>query len=179
MSPPSTSGREGLLEHPDDAFAFDASAGVEHLVCQERHMGPRPIVLLCRDAEVASSRFGATDAETGAAYTRTGRLFFYRSTTERFLGLVRSAADRAGLWGDLDTDWLLLDGEILPWSAKAGEAKLMLVIVVSWRRLAYVATGDRQRSIKTLIGTPVVFERTRAQVRALWTDMLTATRTHT
>ena len=26
----------------------------------------------------------------------------------------------AGLWDELDTDWLLLDAELLPWSAKAG-----------------------------------------------------------
>ena len=29
--------------------------------------------------------------------------------------------DRIDLWAELETDWLLLDAELLPWSAKAGE----------------------------------------------------------
>ncbi len=29
------------------------------------------------------------------------------------------AADRAGLWAQLATDWLVLDAELMPWSAKA------------------------------------------------------------
>jgi hypothetical protein len=32
---------------------------------------------------------------------------------------VRAAIDAAGLWAELETDWLLLDCELLPWSAKA------------------------------------------------------------
>ena len=34
---------------------------------------------------------------------------------------LRAAIDAPGLWDELDTDWLLLDGELLPWSAKAEE----------------------------------------------------------
>jgi protein phosphatase len=41
-------------------------------------------------------------------------------TTDGVLGRLRAAADRLGLWEDLSTDWLLLDAEIMPWSAKAG-----------------------------------------------------------
>jgi protein phosphatase len=32
---------------------------------------------------------------------------------------VRAAADRIDLWDELDTDWLLLDCELMPWSVKA------------------------------------------------------------
>jgi hypothetical protein len=32
---------------------------------------------------------------------------------------VRAAVEEAGLWSELSTDWLLLDCELLPWSAKA------------------------------------------------------------
>lgn len=84
-------------------------------------MGSRAVVLICRDDEVARNRFGATDGETGAAYTRTGRSFFDRDTTEQLLAGLRAAVTSAGLWDDLETDWLLLDSEILPWSAKAGD----------------------------------------------------------
>ena len=121
MAPPATSKRDDLLEHPDEAFAAYSSVGVHQLVCEEKHMGSRAVVLVCRDDTVAMSRFGATDGETGAVYTRTGRSFFDRRTTEAFLERVRTAADGAGLWSELDTDWLLLDSEILPWSAKAGD----------------------------------------------------------
>ena len=79
------------------------------------------MLLVCRDDAAAATRFGANAGETGAAYTRTGRSFFNRPTTEQLLGGIRAAVDAAGLWEELDTDWLLLDAEILPWSAKAGD----------------------------------------------------------
>jgi protein phosphatase len=54
-------------------------------------------------------------------HTRTGRPFFPAdSATEvALLDRVRAAVDRAGLWDELATDWLVLDGELMPWSAKA------------------------------------------------------------
>lgn len=39
--------------------------------------------------------------------------------TEALLARLCSALDAAGLWDELATDWLLLDAEIMPWSAKA------------------------------------------------------------
>ncbi|NDL60000.1 polynucleotide kinase-phosphatase [Phytoactinopolyspora mesophila] len=121
MAPVATSKHPELLEHPDEAFAWYHSAGVTNLICEEKHMGSRACLLVCRDASVASARFGATDGETGAVYTRTGRSFFSPSLTEDLLTSVRSAVEAAGLWDDLDTDWILLDCELLPWSAKAEE----------------------------------------------------------
>jgi protein phosphatase len=53
-------------------------------------------------------------------YTRTGRRFFADSNLEReFLDRVRAAVDSAGLWDELGTEWLCLDCELMPWSAKA------------------------------------------------------------
>ncbi len=37
------------------------------------------------------------------------------------LGRVRAAIEVAGLWDELATDWLALDCELMPWSAKAVE----------------------------------------------------------
>ena len=56
-------------------------------------------------------------------YTRTGRAFFADpDLAERtVLDRIRAAIGAAGLWAELDTDWLVLDAELLPWSAKAGE----------------------------------------------------------
>lgn len=85
-------------------------------------MGSRAIVVVCRDAEVAQARFGIDSGETGAVYTRTGRPFLNSSSdTEAVLSRVRAAIDGAGLWDEMATGWLVLDCELLPWSAKAME----------------------------------------------------------
>jgi hypothetical protein len=82
-------------------------------------MGSRAVVLVCRDAEVARARFG-TDGPTGVVHTRTGRPFFHdESVSEQVLARLRTAVDEAGLWEELDTDWILLDAELMPWSLKA------------------------------------------------------------
>jgi protein phosphatase len=82
-------------------------------------MGSRAVALVCRDEETARERFGATGV-SGALYTRTGRPFFDDSAvTEEILGRVRAAVSEAGLWEELETDWVLLDAELLPWSLKA------------------------------------------------------------
>jgi protein phosphatase len=120
MSPPATSDREGLLEHPDEVFAAYRTARVTRVVCEEKHMGSRAIVVICRDASVADRRFRIDTGEAGCIYTRTGRPFFTdRSMETALLAKVRSALDAAGLWDELGTEWLVLDCELLPWSAKA------------------------------------------------------------
>ncbi|MFI5994024.1 polynucleotide kinase-phosphatase [Streptomyces sp. NPDC051362] len=119
MAPTATSHVEGYLEHPAEAFAQYKEDGVERVVCEEKHMGSRAVALVCRDAYVARERFGV-DGPTGSLYTRTGRPFFDdAAVTEEILGRVRAAATEAGLWEELDTDWLLLDAELMPWSLKA------------------------------------------------------------
>ena len=119
MAPTATSSLPDLLEHPAEAFAEFRSEGVAQVVCEEKHMGSRAIAVVCRDAEIARSRFGVTDGSLGALYTRTGRPFLDDGTAA--LDRLRAAVSAAGLWDDLDTGWLVLDCEILPWSAKAME----------------------------------------------------------
>ncbi|MFI0938068.1 polynucleotide kinase-phosphatase [Streptomyces sp. NPDC021020] len=120
MAPCATSAEEGFLEHPAEAFAYYRDAGVREVVCEEKHMGSRAIALVCRDEAAAAERFGTAAGVTGTLHTRTGRPFFDDpAVTEQVLGRLRAAADTAGLWAELDTDWLLLDGELLPWSLKA------------------------------------------------------------
>ncbi|GHJ46726.1 polynucleotide kinase-phosphatase [Catellatospora sp. TT07R-123] len=118
MAPASTSAQDGYLEHPVEALADLRAAGVDRVVCEEKHMGSRAVVLVCRDAAAAAKRF-VDDGSTGVVYTRTGRLFFEPERTEQLLERVRAAVTSAGLWEELETDWLLLDCELLPWSAKA------------------------------------------------------------
>ena len=122
MSPSETSHAPGLLEHPAEAFAYFRHAGVPHVVCEEKHMGSRAVVIVCRDENAARKRFGVISEGTGICYTRTGRRFFDNATLEaEFLERVRAAATAAGLWDEFKTDWLCLDCELMPWSAKAQE----------------------------------------------------------
>ncbi|MEU8887484.1 polynucleotide kinase-phosphatase [Streptomyces sp. NPDC048442] len=119
MAPTGTSRVDGYLEHPAEAFAQYRSDGVAKVVCEEKHMGSRAVVLVCRDARAARERFGV-DGPTGVVHTRTGRPFFDdAAVTELVLDRLRTAVDEAGLWDELASDWLLLDAELMPWSLKA------------------------------------------------------------
>ncbi|MFE0135023.1 polynucleotide kinase-phosphatase [Streptomyces sp. NPDC059037] len=137
MAPTATSQVEGYLEHPAEAFAQYKADGVAKVVCEEKHMGSRAVALVCRDADVARERFGA-EGPTGALHTRTGRPFFDDpSVTEEILGRLRAAVTEAGLWQELDTDWLLLDAELMPWSLKAS----------GLLRKQYAAVGAASRAV--------------------------------
>ncbi|NUT50007.1 MAG: polynucleotide kinase-phosphatase [Saccharothrix sp.] len=106
MAPTATSRRPDVLEHPEDAFAEYRGAGVREVICEEKHMGSRAVVLVRRDGG-------------GVVHTRTGRPFFDRPLGDELVARVRDEVTRAGLWEELDTDWVLFDAELLPWSAKA------------------------------------------------------------
>lgn len=83
-------------------------------------MGSRAVVVLCRDEDVARRRFGVIGEGIGIVTTRTGRRFFNDATMEQeLLALVHRAAERSTLWERLETDWVVLDCELMPWSAKA------------------------------------------------------------
>jgi protein phosphatase len=123
MAPTATSDREGLLEYPAEAFASFRRDGVQRVVCEEKHMGSRAVVVVCRDEDVAERRFGVPPDQSptaGVVVTRTGRPFFTDPIQQgALLDKVRAGLDKAALWEQLDTDWLVLDCELLPWSAKA------------------------------------------------------------
>ncbi len=122
MSPSETSARAEYLEYPTESFDYFRKAGVERVVCEEKHMGSRAVMVVCRDAAAARERFGVLDGRAGVCYTRTGRPFFAEAQQEAALvARVREAATRAGLWEELNTTWLALDAELMPWSAKARE----------------------------------------------------------
>ena len=120
MSPVESSPRDGWLERPEEALAFFRDRDQRSVVLEEKHMGSRAVVAICRDPEVACSRFGTVAPEAGAIWTRTGRAFFSDSgTKDAVLARLHRTVTAAGVWDDLATDWLLLDVEIMPWSAKA------------------------------------------------------------
>ena len=121
MSPCEASALPDFLEHPAEAFRYYKQEGVDRVVCEQKHMGSRAVVIVCKDEAAAARRFGINN-ESGIVYTRTGRRFFDDAATEgAFLALVRDALTAADWWTKFGTDWVALDGELMPWSAKAQE----------------------------------------------------------
>ena len=120
MAPSGTSHEEGLLEHPAEAFGYFRAEGVQRVVCEEKHMGSRAVAIVCRNEEVARWRFGVEGEGAGIVYTRTGRRFFADDALEAgLLGRVRAALESRGVFDRLASDWVCLDCELMPWSAKA------------------------------------------------------------
>jgi len=186
MAPCATSSRPDLLEHPAEAFDAYRTEGIAEVICEEKHMGSRAVALVCRDEASARRRFGAGEAgtgeagtreastgeastggpSTGAVYTRTGRPFFEPALTEKLLGSLRAAVSASALWDELGTDWLLLDCELLPWSAKA-EALL---------RHQYAAVGAAARAALPAAAAALEAARKRgADVAALIDQVRTRT----
>jgi protein phosphatase len=146
MSPPATTVRDGLLEHPDEVFAYYRDEGIAEVVVEEKHMGSRALLVVCRDEGAARDRFGVSTSEAGMVYTRTGRAFFPdRATIEAVLARVRAAMTEAGFWERHATGWALLDAEIMPWSAKAQS-----LVREQYAATAAAATAGLSRSVALL-----------------------------
>lgn len=121
MSPSETAKDGPFLEHPRDALGYYRGQGVSHVVCEEKHMGSRAVLVVCRDRETARARFRWEGDELGVCYTRTGRAFFGPTLEAELVARTRDAVTKAGLWEELATSWICLDAELLPWSSKAQE----------------------------------------------------------
>jgi len=120
MSPCATSDLLNFLEHPTQAINYYKKRGIEKIICEEKHMGSRAVLVICKDANVALKRFGIANEGIGICYTRTGRNFFNNSAIEKeFLDRIVTALTKSKFWSKHNTDWVCLDAELMPWSAKA------------------------------------------------------------
>lgn len=120
MSPCETSKLPDYLEYPAEAFDYYKTRGVGKVVCEQKHMGSRAVIVLCKNSEAAAQRFKVCDGSYGIIYTRTGRHFFDNSETEAtILKRLQTVLTASGFWNDFHTDWVCLDTELMPWSAKA------------------------------------------------------------
>lgn len=91
-------------------------------MCEEKHMGSRAVIVVCKDEGAARDRFGVEGEGVGVVLTRTGRRFFSDASLETaLLERLRAAIRQAGLWDRLDTSWMCIDAELMPWSFKAQE----------------------------------------------------------
>ncbi|CDN11578.1 protein serine-threonine phosphatase [Richelia intracellularis] len=83
-------------------------------------MGTRAVVVVCQNEETAKKPFGIVNEGIGIYYTRTGRRFFGNSALEtQLLARINAALKISGFWEKFSTDWVCLDSELMPWSAKA------------------------------------------------------------
>ncbi len=122
MAASPTAADEGFLERPEMALNFYASRGVTDLIVEEKHMGSRAIIVLAKSKGAARSHFGVEDDKAGVIYTRTGRPFFKDEAQEaEVIQRITKAMETSGLWDELSSDWMVLDAELMPWSAKAQE----------------------------------------------------------
>lgn len=122
MSPAETTKKEGYLEYPTEAFAYFRAQGIPKVVCEQKHMGSRAVVVLGRTEEAITKRFGIVGEGPGIIYTRTGRRFFNNPEMEQgLLQRLGEAMTKAGFWEKHQTDWACLDCELMPWSEKAQE----------------------------------------------------------
>ncbi len=121
------------------------SNGVQSVVCEEKHMGSRAVVVICRDEEGAADSLRRDGEGRGIIYTRTGR----RSSTTRQHG--GRAAGRAsgrrltprGSGMSFETDWFCLDCELMPWSAKAAGSPARAVRADGAAARAAARCGER------------------------------------
>ena len=120
MSPCATSSEEDYLEYPTEALEYYSNNGIEQVICQEKHMGSRAVIVLGKNKDVIKERFGIENEGIGVCYTRTGRAFFPEKRKEQeVLGRIARALSKSGFWKEQETDWVCLDCEIMPWSAKS------------------------------------------------------------
>ncbi|WP_129336572.1 polynucleotide kinase-phosphatase [Cellulomonas endophytica] len=179
MSPCATAPEGDLLEHPEQAFSAYRADGVTRVVCEEKHMGSRAVVLVCRDETASAARFGMPAGMTGVVHTRTGRPFFADARSEALLAGVRGAADAAGLWDRLGADglpagWLLLDAELLPWSVKAGDLLRDQYAAVGAAARAALPAAVEALAAASAAGLPVDELEARTRSRAANADAYTA-----
>ncbi|MFT5682459.1 MAG: protein phosphatase [Myxococcota bacterium] len=159
MSPCATAPEgSGVLERPEEALAYYRGQGVVEAVCQEKHMGSRAVVVACRSGEVAAERFGDASGRLGVVTTRTGRAFFTDATLEAaFIERIRAAMSASGLWDDSGV--VVLDGELMPWSAKARELIRSQYAPVSAAGASALAATVAALSTARAAGAAVLLDR--------------------
>ncbi|MGG3626128.1 metallophosphoesterase [Bacillus gobiensis] len=120
MSPtPKPSSVDNYLEHPKEAVDYYRSNGVNTMIVEKKHMGSRGILFLFKDKETAKKHVGTETL--GVIYTRTGRRFFERDMEEKVVLKINKALSANGYFEKHDTEYVLLDAEIMPWNLKAKE----------------------------------------------------------
>ncbi|MDM5234548.1 polynucleotide kinase-phosphatase [Lysinibacillus pakistanensis] len=147
MSPtPQTSALDNTLEHPAEAFAYYKKHGVQTMIAEKKHMGSRAVVLLFKDEQVAKEYM---DMEMfGILTTRTGRRFFDKEMEFKIVQQLHSELLGKNYFEKFNTNFVLLDAEILPWNLKAQQ-----LIDQQYAHVAEQALMDRSKLVEKLQNT--------------------------
>lgn len=144
MSPtPEVSGLDEYLEHPKEAFDYYRSHGVEQLIAEKKHMGSRAILLLFKDKSAATKAVGTP--MDGIIYTRAGRRFFDKETEMKVVRQLTDELKEKNYFEVYNTDFVLLDAEIMPWNLKAKE-----LIRKQYAHVSETAMLDRSKLVEKL-----------------------------
>lgn len=162
-----------FLERPEQAIQHFVDRGVTDLVAEEKHMGSRGLLVVTKSASAAQERFGVEDGKAGVIYTRTGRPFFKNEEDEaEIISRVSNALTASGLWDELKTDWVLLDAEVMPWSAKAQDLLKRqynpTAEAAKASAAALLAAIDQASHIESLEGLKAKAQNQLANAEAMW-----------
>ncbi len=146
MAPSPTASETGYLEHPREAFNFFEKRGISKVICEEKHMGSRAVLIMGRDETSLKNRFGLASNAIGICYTRTGRRFFQDPQLEQqFFQRIHAVLTAREFWKRLSTDWICLDCELMPWSLKAQD-----LVESQYAAVGKAATLDLQASMVSM-----------------------------
>lgn len=106
-------------------------------------MGSRAIILLFSDIQASIEKTGIDSL--GVIYTRTGRRFFDKEMEARLLAKLHTDLTASDYFRSNETEFLLLDAEILPWNLKAKD-----LISKQYAHVAEAAFMDRSRLAEKL-----------------------------
>lgn len=141
--PPLAAVDENYLEHPAEAISYYRAHEVNTMIAEKKHMGSRAIVLLFRDEQAAIPYIGRP--LHGTIYTRTGRAFFQNELEREVLLTLQQQLQQAGYFEKYQTDFVLMDTEIVPWNLKARE-----LIASQYGHVSEAATMDRDYIVNQL-----------------------------
>lgn len=112
-SPVDPNNNPGVLEHPEDAFAYYRRQGIDQLVCQEVLSGIPAVVIVCRNESTARTVFGTTDGRSGIVYSGSGRnIFSDRNAEDTWMEQCRAAAEKAKLF-EINGPFLVFEATLL------------------------------------------------------------------
>lgn len=144
MSPtPQTSALADYLEHPAEAFAYYKKHGVTQMIAEKKHMGSRAVIFIAKNEQVTKELLH-TEA-LGVITTRTGRAFFEEDLQQEVLQAIHQELTSKNYFEQFQTDYVLMDAEILPWNLKAHS-----LIDRQYANVAEQAFMDRQLLLNKL-----------------------------
>ena len=118
MSPtPQPSALSDYLEHPTEAFNYYKKNGVTQMIAEKKHMGSRAVIFIAKDEDVTKQLLNIE--AVGVITTRTGRAFFEPKLQHDLLSAIQKELLEKNYFEKYETDYVLMDAEILPWNLKA------------------------------------------------------------